>query len=144
MTSGFDFIFESLFNSRRKSPPNLLLYARGDQLAMLNDLAHERGVRMEDLAMEMLGKEIVKQYQSTNENVLNWESLSERQQEVAALACLSYTNAEIAEKLDISLETVKTHMKQILRKFKVRGRHQLRYILRKWDFSDFDLPPPNG
>jgi len=138
MTSGFDFIYDRLFNSRRRSSPNLLLHARGDQLAMLNDLAHEKGVRMEDLAMEMLGKEIVKQYQSTNENVLNWESLSERQQEVAALACLSYTNAEIAEKLDISLETVKTHMKQILRKFKVRGRHQLRYILRKWDFRDFE------
>jgi len=144
MTSGFDFIFESIFNSRRRSSPNLLLHARGDQLAMLNDLAHEKGVRMEDLAMEMLGKEIVKQYQSTNDNVQNWESLSERQQEVAALACLSYTNAEIAKKLDISLETVKTHIKVILRKFKVRGRHQLRYILRNWDFSDFDFPPPSG
>ena len=144
MTSGFDFIYDRLFNSRRRSSPNLLLHARGDQLAMLNDLAHEKGVRMEDLAMEMLGKEIVKQYQSANDNILNWESLSERQQEVAALACLGFTNAEIAEKLDISLETVKTHMKQILRKFKVRGRHQLRHILRKWDFSDFDFPPPDG
>jgi len=144
MTSGFDFIFNSLFNSPRKSSPNLLLHARGDQLAMLNELAHEKGVRMDDLAMEMLGKEIVKQYQSMNENVLNWESLSERQQEVAALACLGFTNAEIAERLDISLETVKTHMKEILRKFNVRGRHQLRYILRKWDFSEFDFPPPNG
>ena len=113
-------------------------------MAMLNELAYERGINMEDLAMEMLGKEIIKQYQSTNSNIQNWESLSERQQEVAALACLGNTNAEIAEKLDISLETVKTHMKVILRKFKVRGRHQLRYILRKWDFIDFDFPPPSG
>jgi len=137
MTTGFDFIFESIFSSKRKSSPNLLLHARGDQLAMLSDLAQEKGVSMEDLAMDMLGKEIVKQYQSTNDNVLNWESLSERQQEVAALACLGFTNAEIAKRLAISLETVKTHMKVILRKFKVRGRHQLRYILRKWDFSEF-------
>jgi len=144
MTSGFDFIFESLFNSRRRSSPNLLLHARGDILAMLNEMADERGISIEDLAMRYVENGTIKDYQSTNENVLNWESLSERQQEVAALACLSYTNAEIAEKLDISLETVKTHMKQILRKFKVRGRHQLRYILRKWDFSDFDFPPPNG
>ena len=111
---------------------------------MLNEMADERGISIEDLAMRYVENGTIKDYQSTNENVLNWESLSERQQEVAALACLSYTNAEIAEKLDISLETVKTHMKQILRKFKVRGRHQLRYILRKWDFSDFDFPPPNG
>jgi len=144
MTSGFDFIFESLFNSRRRSSPNLLLHARGEVLAMLNDLAHEQGISIEDLAMRYVEKETIKDYQSTNVNVQNWESLSQRQQEVAALACLSYTNSEIAEKLDISLETVKTHMKQILRKFKVRGRHQLGYVLRKWDFSDFDFPPPSG
>ena len=111
---------------------------------MLSELAHEQAISKEDLAMEMLGREIIKQYQSKIINILNWESLSERQQEVAALACLSYTNADIAEKLDISLETVKTHIKVILRKFKVLGRHQLRYILRKWDFSDFDFPPPDG
>jgi len=144
MTSGFDFIYDTLFNSRRRTSPNLLLHARGDQLAMLNELAHEQGISKEDLAMEMLGKEIVKQYQLTNTNVQSWESLSVRQQEVAALACIGYMNAEIAERLDISLETVKTHMKEILRKFNVRGRHQLRYILRKWDFSDFDFPPPGG
>jgi len=144
MTSGFDFIFESLFNSRKNSSPNLLLHARGEVLAMLSELAHEHGISIEDLAMRYVEKETIKDYQSTNINVQNWESLSERQQEVAALACLGFTNAEIAEKLDISLETVKTHIKVILRKFKVRGRHQLRYILRKWDFSDFDFPPPDG
>ncbi|MBC8508828.1 MAG: helix-turn-helix transcriptional regulator [Chloroflexi bacterium] len=111
---------------------------------MLHEIADEQGIRFEDLAANFLEEITVKRYQSTNNNILNWESLSERQQEVAALACLGYTNAEIAEKLDISLETVKTHMKQILRKFKVRGRHQLRYILSRWDFSDFDFPPPSG
>ena len=111
---------------------------------MLNEMAFEEGIRLEDFAMDMLEEVAIKRYHSSNEHLQNWESLSERQQEVAALACLGFTNAEIAEKLDISLETVKTHMKQILRKFKVRGRHQLRYILRKWDFSDFDFPPPDG
>jgi len=144
MTSGFEFIFESLFNSRRRSSPNLLLHARGDILAMLGELALEQGISVEDLAMGYVERETIKDYQSTNVNVQNWESLSERQQEVAALACLGNTNAEIAERLDISLETVKTHMKVILRKFEVRGRHQLGYVLRKWDFSDFDFPPPSS
>jgi len=111
---------------------------KGDVFAMLHEMANEHGIGIEDYVADLVEKEAIKRYQSTNVNVLNWESLSERQQQVAALACLSYTNAEIAEKLDISLETVKTHMKVILRKFKVRGRHQLRYILRKWDFSNFE------
>ena len=105
---------------------------------MLHEMANEQNVRMEDLATDCMEKEAIKRYQSSNINVQNWESLSERQQQVAALACLGFTNAEIAEKLDISLETVKTHMKVILRKFDVRGRHQLRYILRKWNFSEFE------
>ena len=144
MTSGFDIIYDRLFNSRRKSQPGLFVHPRGDVFAMLREMAREQNINIEELATGYLEEITIKRYQSTNENVLNWESLSERQQEVAALACLGFTNAEIAEKLDISLETVKTHIKVILRKFKVRGRHQLRYILRKWDFSDFDSPPPSG
>ncbi len=111
---------------------------------MLQEMAGEQSISIEDLATDFLEEITITRYQSTNDNVLNWDSLSERQQEVAALACLGYTNAEIGTRLDISLETVKTHMKVILRKFSVRGRHQLRYILRKRDFSDFDFPPPNG
>jgi len=116
----------------------MVLHVKGDVFAMLHEMANEQNVRMEDLATDCMEKEAIKRYQSSNINVQNWESLSERQQQVAALACLGFTNAEIAEKLDISLETVKTHMKVILRKFDVRGRHQLRYILRKWNFSEFE------
>lgn len=87
-----------------------MLTARIDVLAMLNAMAREEGIKAEDLAMNMLEKDIIQRYQSTNVNVRNWESLSERQQEVAALACLGCTNAEIATRLDISLETVKTHI----------------------------------
>ncbi len=144
MTSGFDFIFESLFNSRRRSLSGLFIHPRVDVIAMLREMAREQNISIEELATDYLEEISIERYQSTNANVQNWESLSERQQEVAALACLGKTNAEIAEGLAISLETVKTHMKEILRKFNVRGRHQLRYILRKWDFSDFDFPPPNG
>jgi len=138
MTSGFEFIFESLFNSRRRSQPGLFVHPRGDVFAMLQEMAREQNIDIEELATGYLEEITIKRYHSTSDNVLNWESLSERQQEVAALACLGCTNAEIAEKLDISLETVKTHIKVILRKFKVRGRHQLHYMLRKWDFSEFD------
>jgi len=137
MTSGFEFIYDRLINSRRKSLSGLFVHPRVDVIAMLREMAHEQNISIEDLATDYLEEITITRYQSTNANVHNWESLSERQQEVAALACLGKTNAEIATRLDISLETVKTHMKVILRKFNVRGRHQLRYILRKWDFSEF-------
>ncbi len=52
----FDLILESLFNSRRRSSPNLLIHARGDVLAMLTEMAHEQGIRIEDLAMRFVEK----------------------------------------------------------------------------------------
>ncbi len=138
MTSGFDYIFDNLFPSLRRSSTTVQVPVDGDVLAMLEELAHGQEISVGELAGTLLKKVVSERYLASNQNVGYWESLSHRQQEVAALACLDYTNAEIAERLDISLETVKTHMKEILRKFNVRGRHQLRYTLRRWDFSKFD------
>ena len=50
---------------------------------------------------------------------------------------LKFLKIEIAQELEISLTTVKTHMREVLRKFDVRGRYQLRYMLRRWDFSNY-------
>ncbi|MBL7164740.1 MAG: hypothetical protein ISS57_19300 [Anaerolineales bacterium] len=141
MTTGFGYIIDSLFPSRRRTPHILELPADEDVLSMLDELAHDQEFSAEELAALLLKKAVIEHYQTKSENMQHWEALSQRQREVAALACLGYANGEIAQKLDISLGTVKTHIREILRKFNVRGRHQLRYILRGWDFSAFDTPP---
>jgi len=138
MTTGFDYIFHSLFPSRRRSLRTLEITADENILAMLGELAEEQELNAEELAAMLLKKAVLEHYQTKNKNVQHWEDLSQRQREVAALACLGFTNPEIAEKLDIGSETVKTHMREILRKFDVRGRHQLRFMLRRWDFSSFE------
>ncbi|MBC8507406.1 MAG: hypothetical protein ISR58_16900 [Anaerolineales bacterium] len=143
MTTGFDLIFNSLRLSRKRSSPTLEIPADGAVLAMLGELAQTQEQSVQELTAKLLKKAVTELYQASDKNIGRWETLSERQQEVAALACLAYTNAEIAERLDIGLETVKTHMKEILRKFEVRGRHQLRYLLRRWDFNDFEDDAPS-
>lgn len=137
MTSGFDHIKDSLSRALRR-PPKLEVSLDEDSLGMLREMTKGQEYDVEELASRLLTQIISERYQATDENIRHWESLSRRQQEVAALACLGYSNAEIAEKLHISPETVKTHMSEILRKFNVRGRHQLRHILRRWDFHSFD------
>lgn len=64
-----------------------------------------------------------------------WESLTPREQDVAALVCLGYTNPEIARLLFVSTETVKKHVSNVLAKFRVESRGSLRQILSEWDFS---------
>lgn len=72
-----------------------------------------------------------------NEKLVNWHKLTPRQQEVAALICGGYTNREIAQRLNISVSTVKTHIRYILPKFKLKSKDQLRQYFEGWDFSHF-------
>lgn len=57
------------------------------------------------------------------------ENLSEREKEVGRLAAGGLTNKEIAEKLFISVNTIKTHLARVLEKLEVRDRTEL---ARKW------------
>jgi DNA-binding NarL/FixJ family response regulator len=50
--------------------------------------------------------------------------LSKREQEILQLVVEGYTNAQIAQKLVISENTVKAHMQSIFSKLKVRSRTQ--------------------
>ncbi len=67
-----------------------------------------------------------------------WEKLSAREQQVAALTCLGYTNNQIAVRLSIAAETVKTHMRNALYKFNLHSKAELRHALADWDFSSWE------
>jgi len=67
-----------------------------------------------------------------------WQSLSPREQQAGALACLGYTNRQIAGRLGVAEETVKTHIKNALVKFNLHGKAELRMALREWDFSGWE------
>jgi DNA-binding CsgD family transcriptional regulator len=69
---------------------------------------------------------------------LSWQSLTPREQQVAALICLGYTSRQIAARLEISPQTVKTHVRNVLVKFSLRRRQDLRQLLAGWDFSAWD------
>ncbi len=57
---------------------------------------------------------------------------------MAALLCLNYTNRQVAARLGLSPETVKTHTRNLLAKFQLRTRAELRRALADWDFSAWE------
>lgn len=91
----------------------------------------------EALIRELLSSGLAQRSQA-HENYQRWLTLSPREQEVAALACLGYSNAQIGYRLVVSPDTVKTHMRHAMQKFNVSSRRELGMLLREWDFSAWE------
>lgn len=65
----------------------------------------------------------------------SWDALSPREKQVAALVCAGLTGRQIAARLVVSPETVKTHVRHILRKFNLSSRRDLGRLLADWDLT---------
>ena len=76
--------------------------------------------------------------QSAEENMRNWQSLSPREQQVVAMTCQNLTTQEIADRLFITPDTVKSHIRNGARKLGLRTKLELRQALVDWDFSAWD------
>ena len=100
----------------------------------LSTLAKHEGRPEHELFPDILAAGL-SQYQSVEKYWPRWESLSPRQRDIAALTCLGYTNRQISARLSLSPETIKTHVRNVLLKFDVKSKAELRHILADWDFS---------
>jgi DNA-binding NarL/FixJ family response regulator len=88
----------------------------------------------EEVAVDMLLVALDRR-QAAELSLERWRKLSQREQEVTALVCLKLSNQEIAERLVLSPETVKTHMRRILQKLDLHSKAELRLMYADWDFS---------
>jgi DNA-binding CsgD family transcriptional regulator len=105
----------------------------------LETLARHEGRPEHELLPDLLAAGLT-QYVSNDRLWNKWASLTPREQDVAALACLGYTNREIGAHLNISSETVKVRLQRACAKFGVNTRSQLRMLLEEWDFSAYNTP----
>lgn len=106
-------------------------------LRSLEFLAEREQRTPEEIASHILD-DALRSHQAQEENWLRWQTLSTREQEIAALICMNYTSRQVASRLHISPETVKSHVEHILFKFNAADRNALRMILFGWDFSAWD------
>jgi DNA-binding CsgD family transcriptional regulator len=119
--------------SRMPRQPRLFQFD-ASLLESLRQLA-AREQRSEDEVAADLLEAALAQRGANEARIQVWESLSPREQEVVALACLGRTNRQIAAQLYLSPETIKTHMRRVQRKFGVASKSELRTLLADWDFN---------
>jgi DNA-binding CsgD family transcriptional regulator len=100
----------------------------------LRDFAEIDRRPMDEVAADLLAIAIARR-RAAEINLRRWGELTPREQQVTALTCLNLTNAEIARRLVLSPETVKTHIRNVLAKFNLNSKEELRRLLSDWDFS---------
>jgi len=119
-----------------KGKDSRTFHADQDLLTAIQIAAQEQGRTEEEVWSDFV-KAGHDQYLQTSELEECWDTLTEREQEVTALACMGSRNYEIAETLGISHETVKTHMQNVFTKFDIHSRKELRLMLKNWYFDEW-------
>jgi len=133
--------FQDLFARLRLNlaPPEPSFRLEPALRAALLQLAEKEHRPPQELHADLLASALA-QRQAHTDLVRRWQSLSPREQEVAALACRNYTNRQVAARLGVSPETIKTHVRNALVKFNLHGKSELRMAIGEWDFSEWDQP----
>lgn len=109
----------------------------GGLVKSLEQLAEQEQRSEDEVAAALLAFALA-QHDAVESYYERWRELSPREQQVAALSCLNYTNRQIAARLNISPETVKTHVRNMLGKFGLHSKAELRQALADWDFSAWE------
>ena len=130
-----DFLL-NLIGKRPKTSPRTYEYELTDNLQVtLIEIAEREGRPEHDVTSDMVAAGLV-QYYATEELKPKWNSLSAREKDVAKLISRGLTNRQMAAHLSISTETINTHVQNIIRKFGVNSKAELRHILGVVKFSD--------
>ncbi|MEM8863101.1 MAG: helix-turn-helix transcriptional regulator [Chloroflexota bacterium] len=105
-------------------------------LVEIEFLAREDNISVQEAAHNLLHRALYERRESDGWLAV-WQSLTPREKETAAYICMGYSNQEIGEHMVISQNTVKTHVRNVLSRFKVNSKIELRRLLSSWDFTEW-------
>jgi DNA-binding CsgD family transcriptional regulator len=108
-----------------------LLRATADDFAACGALRRRDAC---DLELRRLGERVQRRGRGTNPDGDGFESLTDREREIALLVADRLTNREIAARLFLSEKTIESHMRNVFRKLGVSSRvHVARAVERMQD-----------
>ncbi len=122
---------------RRRRAARRVFAFDDETVELVHELARREQRPPDEVAQGLMTSALL-QHEEAGETLRLWYSLTHREQQITALICLGYTNRQIASRLAISEDTVKTHVANVQRKFGLHSKADLRLALADWDFSEFD------
>ena len=121
---------------RQTSRPLPLVHIRPELLTAVETIAAQENLPVDAVVNDLLRFALAERREA-HAALAIWQDLTDREKEVAVLIWLGLTNQEIAQRLVLSPNTVKTHIRHILAKFNLSSKEALRRELAGLDFSDW-------
>ena len=128
--------FRRLWN--RSQQKKQRIYRLDDPLHIeLNNFAIQENRTQEEMTASVLAAGIY-QYRKKDELLRMWYSLSPRERDVTAFACLGLTNRQIAARMGVSPGTVKSYLETVLYKLGLRTKAELRVLFANLGFEAWE------
>ncbi len=121
---------------RQPSHPLPLVQIRPELLTAVQKIAAQENRPVGAVVNDLLQFALAERREA-HATLTTWQELTAREREVAVLIWLGMTNAEIAGRLVLSPNTIKTHIRHILAKFNLSSKEELRLELATLDFSEW-------
>ena len=123
---------------RRSQPNKKRIYNLDDPLHIeLNNFAIQENRTQEEMTASVLAAGMY-QYRRKDELLRLWYSLSLRERDVTALTCLGLTNRQIAARMGVSPETVKSYLETVLHKLGLGSKAELRVLFANMGFEAWE------
>jgi two-component system response regulator NreC len=106
-------------------------------LEALTVAAQQQQRTPEELASSLVASGLASQ-SASGELWNKWQHLTPREQQVVALTCLGYTNPQMAARLCLSTETIRSHTRNVQYKLNIGTKADMRVLFAEWDFSAWE------
>ncbi len=126
--------WERIHNMWRRSQENRIYNLDDPLQTELIRLSIQENHTQEEITANVLAAGIY-QFQRRDELLNLWRSLSPREQTATAYTCLRLTNRQIAGRMGISPETVKSYLESVVRKLQLASKADLRVLFADMDFE---------
>ena len=129
--------FLHLIGKRPKPTPSPRTFELSESLQVtLSKLAQHEGRPEQEFTSDLVAAGL-KQYILREKLKPKWQSLTPREKDVARLIHKGLTNDQIAKRLSLSPETIKTHVANVLSKFGIKRKSELRHMLDALDLYHY-------